>query len=95
MGFFASRQRFLNLITGLPLKSEPVQENGLVKPSILVWLGGYINEEHSECQDILSLGKSPIKWEQCPDLTIAVGWEVKHQFKQTNYLTPRSRLSSE
>ena len=30
------------------------------------------------------LGKSPIKWRQRPDMTIAVDWDVKHQFKQTN-----------
>ena len=28
------------------------------------------------------LGKSPIKWRQRPDMTIAVDWDVKHQFKQ-------------
>ena len=27
------------------------------------------------------LGKSPIKWRQRPDMTIAVDWDVKHQFK--------------
>ena len=27
-------------------------------------------------------GKSPIKWRQCPDMTIVVDWDVKHQFKQ-------------
>ena len=32
------------------------------------------------------LGKSPIKWRQRPDMTIAVDWDVKHQFKQTNNL---------
>ena len=34
--------------------------------------------------DILILGKSPIKWRQHPDMTLAVGWDVKHKFKQTN-----------
>ena len=28
------------------------------------------------------LGKSPIKWRQHPDITIAVDWDVKHQFEQ-------------
>ena len=37
----------------------------------------------SGCHDILILGKSPIKCRQCPDMTIAVDWEVRHQFKQT------------
>ena len=30
------------------------------------------------------LGKSPTKWRQRPDMIIAVDWDVKHQFKQTN-----------
>ena len=29
------------------------------------------------------LSKSPIKWRQRPDMTIAVDWDVKHQFNQT------------
>ena len=32
------------------------------------------------------LGKSPIKCRQRPDMTIAVDWVVKHQFKQTNQM---------
>ena len=32
------------------------------------------------------LGKSPIKWGQRPDMTIAVDWDVKHQFKNVLYL---------
>ena len=32
------------------------------------------------CHDILILGKNPIKWRQCPDLTLAVDWDVMHQF---------------
>ena len=34
--------------------------------------------------DTLMLGKSPIKWRQRPDMAIAVDWDVKHQFNQTN-----------
>ena len=30
------------------------------------------------------LGLSPIKWRQRPDMTIAVEWDAKHQFKQRN-----------
>ena len=37
------------------------------------------------CHDILILGKSPIKWRQRPDLTLAVDWDVKHQFKHTHF----------
>ena len=32
----------------------------------------------------LMLDKSPKRWRQCPDMTIAVDWDVKHQFKQAN-----------
>ena len=35
------------------------------------------------CYDILILDESPIKWRQRPDMTLAVDWDVKHQFKQT------------
>ena len=38
--------------------------------------------KHIECHGILMLGKSFIKWRQRPDMTIAVDWDVKHQFKQ-------------
>ena len=46
---------------------------------LLEWL--YLCEAHFECHDILMLGKSPIKWRQRPDLTIAIDWGVKHHFK--------------
>ena len=36
--------------------------------------------------DILILGKSPIKWRLRPDMTLAVDWDVKYQFKQTFYM---------
>ena len=56
----------------------------------LTYLGGYIYEAHFDCHDILILGKSPIKWRQRPDMTIAVDWDVKHQLKQiqTNEIVP-------
>ena len=34
--------------------------------------------------DVLIFGKSPIKWKQHRNMTIAVDWDVKHQFKQTD-----------
>ena len=37
-----------------------------------------------ECHDVLSLGKSRIKSRQCPDMIIAVYWDVKYQSKETN-----------
>ena len=43
--------------------------------------------------DVLILGKSPIKWRQRPDMTIAVDWNVKHQFKQTHKQIPFEILS--
>ena len=40
------------------------------------------------CHEILLFGKkNPIKWRQRPDITIAVDWDVKHQFKQINKFT--------
>ena len=33
------------------------------------------------------LGKSPIKWRQRPDMTLAVDWDFKHQFKQNLHLS--------
>ena len=68
--------------------SEPAQEKWFSQTihtykALLAYLGGYIYEAHFECHDILMLGKSPIKWRQRLDMTIAVDWDVKHQFKQT------------
>ena len=42
------------------------------------------------CHDILILDKSPIKWKQRRDMTLAVDWDVKLQFKQTkkNFPSP-------
>ena len=33
-------------------------------------------------KDIIIFGKSPIKWRQRPNMTLAVEQDVKHQFKQ-------------
>ena len=33
---------------------------------------------------MLILGKSPIKWRQRSDMIIAIDWDAKHGFKQTN-----------
>ena len=35
------------------------------------------------CHEVLMLGKNPIKWRQRSDMSIAVDWDVKYQFKQT------------
>ena len=40
------------------------------------------------------LGKSPIKWRQRPDMTIAVDRDVKHQFKQTHSISLTSMSES-
>ena len=45
---------------------------------------GYIFEGHFGCNDILMLGKSPIKWRQRPHMNTAVEKDVNHRFKQTN-----------
>ena len=60
-----------------------------VKPSVriiilcLSWM--VMSEALVGCHDILISGKSPIKWRQRPDMTIAVDWDVKHLFKQKVY----------
>ena len=41
------------------------------------------------------LGKSLIRWRQRPDMTVAVDWDVKHQFKQTNKTSPSLELVGE
>ena len=46
-------------------------------------IGPLVFETLSGCYDVLILGNSPIKWRQRPYMTIAVDWDVKHQFKQT------------
>ena len=54
------------------------------KPYWLTWMVIVTKHISVERHDILMLGKSPIKWKQRLDKTIAVDWDVKHQFKQTN-----------
>ena len=41
------------------------------------------------------LSNGPIKWTQRPDMIIAVDWDVKHQFKQTNIQTNKSIVQSQ
>ena len=54
----------------------------MYKPYWLSWV--VIFKALFGCLDVLILGKNPIKWRQCPNMTFAVDWDVKHQFKQTN-----------
>ena len=42
-----------------------------------------IFEAHFGCHDILILGKSPQNVSSVPT-TVAVDWDIKHQFKLTN-----------
>ena len=49
--------------------------------AFLILLG--ILEAPLGCHDNLILGKSPIKWRRCPDMTIDVDWDAKAQLKQT------------
>ena len=44
----------------------------------LFGLVGWIFQALVGCHDILILGKSPIKWRQRPDMTLAVDSDVKH-----------------
>ena len=39
-----------------------------------------------DCHYILILGRSPLKLRLRPNMTIAVDWDVKHQFKQTKII---------
>ena len=74
------------LITGQPRLSEPAEETFQVKPSICISLLGLswivIFQALVGCDDILILGKSPVKWRQHPNMTLAVDWDVKHQSRQ-------------
>ena len=54
-------------------------------PYSLGGLLGWLYLKYFGCHDLLFLGKSHIKCRQCPDMTIAVDWDVKYQFKQTNF----------
>ena len=65
-----------------PGKVVPSRTICTSKPFWLCWM--VIFKALVGCHDILILGKSPIKWRQRPDMTLAVDWDVKHQFKQTN-----------
>ena len=84
----ASKLLTSHLIIGKLLKFEPAQEKWFsqtihtctYKPYWFTWV---VYEAHFDCHDIQILGKSPIKWRQHPDMTFAVDWDVKHQFKQT------------
>ena len=71
-----------HLITGYPLRSELAQGKWFqVRPSIPISLFGlveWIFQALVGCHNILILGKSPIKWRQRPDMTLAVDWDVKH-----------------
>ena len=62
----------------LPRKSGSIQTIHSYLSLILAQLGGYIYEAHFECHYIIMLGKSPTKWKQRPDMTIAVDWDVNH-----------------
>ena len=63
-----------------PRKSGSNQTIHTYKPLWLSWM--VILEALVGCHDILTLGKSPIKWRQCPDMTFAFDWDVKHEVKQ-------------
>ena len=57
-----------------------------VKPSIIEVLVACLDDcsKIHVHHGILILGKSPIKWRQNHDMTTAVDWDVKRQFRQTN-----------
>ena len=53
-------------------------------PDILSMYGVFTSQSTSQVRQEMSI--STIKWRQRPDMAIAVDWDVKHQFKQTNKL---------
>ena len=44
------------------------------------------------CHDVLILGKSPIKWRQRRDMTIAVDWGAKPQTTKRKEINMMNRL---
>ena len=62
--------------------SEPVQEkcfSQTIHTYKRYWLSWVvIFMKHILSVMTSSLGKSPMKWRQRPDMTIAVDWDVKH-----------------
>ena len=49
----------------------------------ILWLRWMVTfQELVGCHDIHILGKSPFNWRQRPGMTLAIYWDVKHQFKQ-------------
>ena len=72
----------------LPRESGSCQTIHTYKPLKLTWV--VIFEELAGCHNI----KSPIKCRQRPDMTIAVDWDVKHQFKQTKKKLLNSTLQN-
>ena len=91
-GLLVSSGKASTLLTGylinrsslsLPKKSGSCQTSHIYKLYWFSWVG--IFEALVGCHDILILGKSSTKWRQRhDDMTVAVDWDVKHQFKQTN-----------
>ena len=60
----------------MPRKSGSSQMNHTHEPCRFSWM--VIFEAIVGCHAILILDKSPIKWRQSPDMTIAVDWDVNH-----------------
>ena len=65
----------------LPRKSGSSQTIHTYRPYWLSWM--VIFEALFGSHDILSLGQSPIKWSQRPNMTLAVDSDINHLFKQT------------
>ena len=83
------------MITGLPLRSEPTQEKwfqvNLSKHKSLCGLVGWLYLKHF--LDVMTSLFSTIKWRQRPDMTLAVDWDVKHQYTETNRTSYQSYSS--
>ena len=47
------------------------------------------------CHDVLILGKSPIKWRQCPDMTKAANRDAKHNRECSGIVVERRTMNRE
>ena len=68
----------------MPVQEKVVQAKPFIRIRLLKLSWMVIFQALVGCHDILIVGKSPTKWKQRPDKTVAVDWDVRHQFKQTN-----------
>ena len=66
----------------MPRKSDLVKPLMHIILSCLQDINGFILNHILHVSDIQMLGRNHLKRKQCPEMTIAVDWEVKQQIKQ-------------